>query len=154
MEIRPGDLDDPRVRALIVFHAETARAETARDSAHAMDPDALRRPDIALWSAWEGDTLLAIGALRTLSSTLGEIKAMHTVGEARRTGAASLLLRHLIAEAHRHGLERVCLETGSWPYFEPAHALYRRHGFVDCAPFGDYRPDPNSLFMTLPLVDG
>jgi hypothetical protein len=28
-----------------------------------------------------------------------------------------------------------------------AHALDRRHGFVDCPPFGDYRPDPNSRFM-------
>jgi len=30
-------------------------------------------------------------------------------------------------------------------------ALYRSHGFVECPPFGDYAPDPNSIFMTLDL---
>jgi putative acetyltransferase len=48
-------------------------------------------------------------------------------------------------------MSRVSLETGSWPYFDPARALYTRHGFVECAPFGDYRLDPNSTFMTLAL---
>jgi hypothetical protein len=27
----------------------------------------------------------------------------------------------------------------------------RAHGFVDCPPFADYRPDPFSRFMTLEL---
>ena len=43
------------------------------------------------------------------------------------------------------------LETGSYEFFHPAHALYRRHGFVECEPFGGYRPDPLSVFMTLEL---
>jgi isocitrate/isopropylmalate dehydrogenase len=30
-------------------------------------------------------------------------------------------------------------------------ALYRKHGFVECAPFGGYLPDPNSVFMSLDL---
>ena len=34
-------------------------------------------------------------------------------------------------------------------YFLPARALYARHGFVECGPFGDYREDPNSVFMTV-----
>lgn len=113
MEIRPGDLDDARLRALLVLHAETARAETARGCAHALDPDALRAPDIALWSVWDGETLRAVGALKRLSATLGEIKSMHTVAAARRGGAGGLLLRHLIAQAREAGLERVSLETGS-----------------------------------------
>ncbi|HEY1847644.1 MAG TPA: hypothetical protein VGG37_00500 [Opitutaceae bacterium] len=43
------------------------------------------------------------------------------------------------------------LETGAREYFAPARALYCAHGFVECPPFGDYRPDPNSIFMTLEL---
>ena len=46
-------------------------------------------------------------------------------------------------------MARLSLETGSWPYFAPARALYARHGFTECGPFGDYREDPNSVFMTL-----
>jgi putative acetyltransferase len=49
------------------------------------------------------------------------------------------------------GLSRLSLETGSWPYFLPARELYKRHGFLECPPFGQYVPDPNSVFMTLEL---
>jgi putative acetyltransferase len=50
-------------------------------------------------------------------------------------------------------MARLSLETGSWDYFRPAHALYRSHGFVECPPFGGYGADQNSLFMTLELND-
>jgi putative acetyltransferase len=33
--------------------------------------------------------------------------------------------------------------------FAPARALYAPFGFVECPPFGDYRLDPNSVFMKL-----
>jgi putative acetyltransferase len=48
-------------------------------------------------------------------------------------------------------MSRLSLETGSWEYFRPARSLYRKHGFVECPPFGDYVLDPNSVFMTLDL---
>jgi putative acetyltransferase len=62
------------------------------------------------------------------------------------------MLRHIVAAAHAAGMMRLSLETGSGDYFAPARALYRRHGFVECAPFADYRLDPNSVFMTLSLA--
>jgi putative acetyltransferase len=49
------------------------------------------------------------------------------------------------------GMKRLSLETGSWAYFQPARALYRKQGFVECPPFADYREDPNSIFMTREL---
>ncbi len=49
------------------------------------------------------------------------------------------------------GMSRLSLETGSWDYFRPAQAFYRRHGFIECPPFADYVLDPNSVFMTLDL---
>lgn len=36
-------------------------------------------------------------------------------------------------------------------FFEPARRLYASFGFEFCAPFGGYKPDPNSLFMTKQL---
>jgi putative acetyltransferase len=36
--------------------------------------------------------------------------------------------------------------------FTPAHRLYESFGFKYCGPFGEYLPDPNSVFMTLALV--
>ena len=55
----------------------------------------------------------------------------------------------VIEEARRRSYGRLSLETGSGPGFEPALALYRKFGFVECAPFADYRDDPFSRFMTI-----
>ena len=77
---------------------------------------------------------------------------MHVVQSRRRLGTGSAMLRHIIAAAREMKLSRLSLETGSWDYFRPARAFYSRHGFVECPPFADYVPDPNSVFMTLDLL--
>ena len=151
MQIARADLDDPRVVELLTTHAMRARAETGRGSAHALDVSGLKAPDIQVFAAWEGERLLAVGAIRTLTPDHGEVKAMHTAEAARRAGAGGAILSHLIATARAAGMGRLSLETGAWPYFEPARTFYRRHGFIDCGPFGDYQPDPNSVFMTMLL---
>lgn len=151
MKITEGGLDDSRVQALLAHHLQTARAQTASGSAHALDLSRLQSPEISFWSAFEGDEVVAVGALKRLSESHGEIKSMHTAESDRRNGAGSAMLQHIIAAARQIRMARLSLETGSWPYFDPARAFYRRHGFVGCAPFGSYRPDPNSVFMTLEL---
>ncbi len=151
--ITPGDLDDPRVVDLLYTHVTTVRAETARGSAHALDLTGLKAPGISLWTIWEGDMLLGVGALKRLSPAHGEVKSMHTTKAARRRGAGGAMLRHIIATARERGMSRLSLETGSWDYFLPARALYAKHGFTECPPFADYAPDPNSVFMTLELKD-
>jgi putative acetyltransferase len=151
MKILPGDLDDPRVRSLLAHHLAIARAATAPGSDHALDVEALKAPDISFWTAWEGEVLLGTGALKRLSSDHGEVKSMHTAEASRRNGVARAMLLHLIGAARSLGMSRLSLETGSWPYFRPARALYQSVGFVECPPFGEYVHDPNSVFMSLEL---
>jgi len=151
MQIRTGDTFDPRVIALLDYHVATARAHTGLGSAHALDLSGLRASDVALWTGWDGEMLVAVGALKTLAPDHGEVKSMHTLQAARRRGFAGRMLRHIIDEARARGMVRLSLETGSWDYFRPAHALYQAHGFVPCGPFEGYAEDPNSLFMTLAL---
>ena len=151
MRIVPGDLDDPRVVDLLRVHLTSARAETAPGSAHALDLAGLRSPNISFWAVLEGETLLGFGALKRLSANHGEVKSMHVAEAARRRGIGGAMLRHIIAAAREEGMGRLSLETGSWDYFRPARALYARHGFVECLPFADYAPDPNSVFMSLDL---
>ena len=153
MKIASGGLDDSRVQALLAHHVRTARAETAPGSAHALDLAGLRSADVTFWSAWEGDKLAGVGALKRLSTSDGKIKSMHTAETHRRAGVGTAILRHIIQSAQQMGMRRLNLETGSWPYFDPARALYRRHGFVECTPFGEYVEDANSVFMTLALAD-
>jgi putative acetyltransferase len=83
IRITPGDFGDPRVVDLLQTHVTTARAETARGSAHALDLAGLQSPDIGLWAMWDGDALLAVGALKRLSPDHGEVKSMHTAQAAR-----------------------------------------------------------------------
>jgi putative acetyltransferase len=152
IRITPGGLDDNRVIGLLHVHFTTARAQTAPGSAHALDLSGLRAPDIGFWTAWEGETLLGVGALRRLSADHGEVKSMHTAEVARRRGVGGAMLRHIVVEARGAGMTRLSLETGSWPFFRRAVELYKRHGFVECAPFADYKADPNSIFMSLDLA--
>jgi putative acetyltransferase len=154
MHIVDGGLDDPRVVDLLHDHLTRARAETAPGSSHALDLSGLRAPEVTFWSAWEGDAVAGVGALKRLSADHGEVKSMYTAEAVRGRGVASALLRHIVAAARARGMSRLSLETGSWPYFAPARALYARHGFVECGPFGEYREDPNSVFMTLELGSG
>lgn len=151
MHIRVDDLTHPAVHALLQEHLDDMHALSPRESVHALDLDRLRDPAITFWTAWDGDTLLGCGALKALDDTHGEIKSMRTPRAARRRGAGRAILLHVLAEARVRGYTRVSLETGSMAAFEPAHRLYEAAGFSRCGPFGDYRPDRHSVFMTLEL---
>ncbi|WP_408899545.1 GNAT family N-acetyltransferase [Nocardioides sp. R1-1] len=147
-------IDDPRrpdVLALLEEHLADMYATSPAESVHALDPDALTRPEIAFWSARDGATLLGCAALRRISAEHAEIKSMRTATAARRRGVAGRLLDHVLAEARERGHSRVSLETGTEDYFAPARALYLSRGFVECGPFEGYSLDPNSVFLTLTL---
>lgn len=152
MRILPADLDDARVVMLLESHVRVARAQTAPGSAHALDLSGLKAPGISVWVACVSGDLVGVGALKRLSAVEGEVKSMYTAPSARKQGVARAMLAHIIATVRDEGIQRLSLETGSWPYFEPARALYATFGFSECGPFGDYREDPNSVFMTLDLT--
>ena len=82
----------------------------------------------------------------------GEIKSMRTPAMDRGKGSGRAVLDHIISVARQRGYARLSLETGTHPAFEPAHNLYRSHGFVLSGPFGTYGPNPHSVFMALELL--
>lgn len=43
--------------------------------------------------------------------------------------------------------------SGSMDFLEPARRLYASFGFVPGLPFGNYKPDPNSVFMTRQITE-
>ena len=151
IDIRTGDLQDERIVALLATHLARCRAESPPCSVHALDVSALSGPGITFWAAWSGETLLGVGALAELDSHHAELKSMHTADKVRRRGVGTAMLAHLVEEALARGYRRLSLETGAMDYFEPARAVYRRHGFAECGPYGSYRDDPNSIFMTMVL---
>lgn len=151
MHIEVDDLARAEVHALVAEHLADMQATSPPESVHALGLAALRDPAITVWTLWDGPAVLGCAALKQLSSTEGEIKAMRTATAARNRGVATALLAHVLAQARERGYRRVSLETGSQDFFTPAHNLYRRHGFVSCGPFGDYSTDPNSRYFTLSL---
>ena len=77
---------------------------------------------------------------------------MRTPSTRRRTGAGRALLKHIVRPPPRsRGYQVLYLETGRHPAFVPAQALYGSAGFKRCGPFGPYRENGNSVFMSLPL---
>ena len=147
-------LDDPRtgdVHALLERHLAFAHDTSPPEDVHALDVTGLLDPSISFFSARRADALVAVGALKQLDSSHGEIKSMHTSVAVRRQGAGRAMLDHLLDLARRRGYRRVSLETGSMEAFAPARALYRSVGFSECGPFAGYQPSPNSTFMTLVL---
>lgn len=151
MDLRLDDLRHPAVIALLQEHLDWMHRISPPESVHALDLDALRRPDISFWTLWDGEALAGCGALRELAQGQGEVKSMRTAQTHLRRGVAARMLEHILAEARRRGYARLSLETGSMDYFAPARALYARAGFSPCGPFGDYVDDPNSVFMTRTL---
>ncbi|NUT94675.1 MAG: GNAT family N-acetyltransferase [Saccharothrix sp.] len=154
LTIEPDDLTRRPVQDLITEHLADMYAASPPESVHALDHTQLLKDGVSFWTTWSGETLLGCAALRELSPTEGEIKAMRTREEARGRGVAAHLLAFLVDEARRRGYHRLNLETGTQDFFAPARRLYARHGFVPSGPFGHYRPDPLSYFMTLDLTPG
>jgi putative acetyltransferase len=146
--------DDPRaadVRRLLQRHLDFCWSNTPPEDVHALDLDELLDPAITLVSYRRDGEVLAVGALKQLNATHGELKSMHTAVAARGQGIGRALVDYLVGMARDRGLQRVSLETGSTPDYAAARSLYARAGFTDTGPFGDYRPSSNSTFMTLKL---
>jgi putative acetyltransferase len=139
------------VRALIARHLDFAHEVTPRGHVHALSTDGLTDPSVTLFGARVRGEIVAIGALRELDRSHGELKSMHTAAEQRGQGLGSAMLDHLLAVARARGYGRVSLETGTLPSFDPARALYTTRGFVPCKPFGDYTVNEYSICMTLEL---
>lgn len=151
MRIIIDDLSGQAIADFLEAHIRDMRAVSPPESKHALDLEGLRQPDITFWSLYQEDRLVACAALKELDPRHGELKSMRVASEARGRGVASGLLEHILHTARARGYERVSLETGAMAFFRPAVALYRKYGFLPCPPFGEYREDPNSLFMSLVL---
>jgi len=146
-----GDLAGPQIARFLDEHIREMLSITHPESKHALDLDGLRRPEVTFWSARDGDTVVGCAAIKRLDVNHAEVKSMRTTSARKRSGIASLLLEHLIAEARRMGFTRLSLETGAADFFLPARRLYEKFGFEYCGPFADYRPDPHSVFLTRAL---
>ena len=141
------DLTGPEVAALLELHLGEMHRWSPACKVHAMPLERLREADVTFYSAWDGDALAAVGALKDLGGGRGELKSMRAAPDYRGRGAGKAILEHLIAEARARGYAWLGLETGRPEPFVPARTLYASYGFAECPAFGDYISDEFSLCM-------
>ena len=151
MQTIENNLADPQIIAFLTEHISEMLSVSPPESKHALDVSGLQHSSITFWSFWNGTALLGCGALKELSESQGEIKSMRTAKSTRKTGIGGVILGHIISVAKERGYKRLSLETGSMDFFIPARKFYEKHGFGYCPPFGDYKEDSNSVFMSLEL---
>jgi putative acetyltransferase len=147
MDIRPGDFDDAQVQALLRLHVEGMHASSPPGTCFVLDLSGLKVPEITFLTAWDGRTVMGMGAIKDLGDNTGELKSMRTHPDHLRKGVGEEILQQLVSLAKKRGYRRVSLETGTSADFDAALALYRRNGFVSGPAFADYEATPHNQFL-------
>ncbi|MBR0893651.1 GNAT family N-acetyltransferase [Bradyrhizobium tropiciagri] len=146
ISIGPEDPTQPEVRRLIALSDAYLAALYPPDSNHLADAATLAAPGTVFLVARRNTEVLGSVAFRIIAPGHAEMKRMFVRADARGGGLGRCLLDALEAVARSRQIERLSLETG---IRQPeAIVLYRAAGYQECPPFGDYAPDPLSLFMT------
>jgi putative acetyltransferase len=151
MRIEVDDVSRPQVLALLEEHLRDMHEITPAEYVFAFDASKLKDLRVTFWTAWQDEALLGCAALKEISSVEGEVKSMRTPTNLRRQGVGRSLLNHVLQVSRQRGYRQLFLETGSHPAFGPAQMLYRSVGFRYCGPFGDYKENGFSVFMSLEL---
>jgi putative acetyltransferase len=141
-------IEDPRQPDIVALLAESDTYYSAlypSESNHLLDVSALTASEVTFLVARLSGPAAGFGALLRHRAEFGEIKRMYVAPATRGRSLGRLLLNALENHAHSDGLPCLRLETG---IRQPeALALYRASGFHEIPPFGDYKPDPLSIFM-------
>lgn len=119
-------------------------------SNHTLDAAALAHPAIRFFVARLSGAAVGCGAFRLYPDACIEIKSVFVAAAARGQGIGSLLLGAIEQSTRREGTVMARLETGV--VSTAALGLYRRAGYRDRPPFGDYAADPLSVFLEKPLA--
>jgi putative acetyltransferase len=145
MHIQSETPDQPEVRAMLerldALHAALYPAE----SNHLLDLGALLEPEVRFLVARDDEGRAAGCAALVRRGDYAEVKRMFVDEAMRGQGVGRALLDQLALHALASKLHALKLETGVHQL--PALRLYEGFGFERCAPFGDYRADPLSVFM-------
>lgn len=128
------------IQALDSYHQRLYPAS----SNHLEAVSALEKHGAFLIGAVEQEEILGMGAFKRQEDYV-EIKRLYVVPEARGRQIGAMIMDALEAAAQAEGYQVVRLETGI--YQHSAIALYRKRGYIEIEPFGDYELDHFSLFM-------
>lgn len=141
VEERP---DTPDALALIAELEDVLDPLYPSESRHGYSVEKLLREGVAFFVVREDGEAAGCGGVQLYGTAYGELKRMYVRPRYRGRGLGKLMLEHLAAHALRNGVTLLRLETGI-PQKE-AIGLYEVFGFKRIPPFGEYKPDPLSIF--------
>jgi putative acetyltransferase len=144
IEIRKADPREAAFRALLQASDDYAASLYPAESNHMLDIETLLRPQMNFFGVWRNDVPVACGGFWADEDYV-EIKRVFIDPSARGLGLSKKLMVVLENEARAKGFAFARLETGI--HQPEALGLYRAIGYKDRGPFGDYKPDPLSVFM-------
>ncbi len=115
------------------------------ESNHLDALETLCKKNVIMVGAMDGDSIVAIGAVKIFKN-YGEIKRLYVPEEFRGRGLAKKIMTVLEDHLINHPILTSKLETG---VNQPeAIGLYKKFGYKECGPFGSYKEDPLSVFMS------
>jgi putative acetyltransferase len=142
------------VRLLIGELEDVLAAEYPPENRHGLPLEAIFQPHVRFFVATLDGAPAGCGGV-ALFDGFAEVKRMYVRPAVRGQGIARAILDCIEAETRAANLPVLRLETGDRQV--DALRLYRRYGFTDCPPFGDYAVlPPNtiaaSIFLEKPIV--
>ena len=117
------------------------------ESIHQEDPQALLARNTYFIGAYLKQTLLGIGAVKIFDASpgYGEIKYLFVDPGHRGQGVSRVIMNALEQHLIDSNIMFCCLETG--PNQPESIGLYKSLGYHQCSHYGNYKPDPLSIFM-------
>jgi len=113
-------------------------------SNHLDSIDELSKTNVNFLAAYGDSEICGIGAVRVLND-YGEIKRLYVPEKYRGKGIAKEIVKELENCLVKRSIFTARLETGIHQH--EAIALYKKLGYSEIAPFGNYTEDPLSVFM-------
>ena len=140
--------DTPDAMSLIIELEATLEPLYPQESRHGLSVERLIAEAVPFFVLRADGIAAGCGGVKLfpagMATAYGEIKRMYVRPQFRGRGFAKLMLIHLSEYARAHGVTLLRLETGI--HQREAIGLYERMGYRLIGPFGDYQPDPLSLF--------
>ena len=144
---------DPRIPAITKMIAELDAYQSylyPPESNHFEPIDKLVSPQHYFIAVWDNTEPLGIASFKRSSVNYVELKRLYVSQANRGRGLAKKLVAALEQRAREEGYSEAKLETGI--HQKEALALYKNLGYERTKPFGSYRTDPLSIFMTKQLL--
>ena len=144
--IRIQQIDPTQVEAATLINQldEYQESMYPPESNHLDSLDELSKTNVHFLAAYDDSEICGIGAVKVMND-YGELKRLYVPEKFRGKGIAEAIVKELENCLVKKSIFTARLETGVRQL--EAIGLYRKLGYSEITPFGDYTEDPLSVFM-------